>query len=211
MSKNELVPVSTEVQFHNMEQRSPEWHAIRIGRVGGSESVGLTTPARMKTMIFNKLGEILSGEQKEIRPNEAMQRGIDLEPIAVEAYEEEEMVETQEVGYVTNLFYKYMGLSPDRLVGDRGALEVKCPGSAEHVKTIIEGVVPTKHEPQIATYFLVNEDLDWVDFVSYDDRVKARPYFKIRVTRSAFTEQINKLSAGYTKYEKQINEYLKLF
>lgn len=203
--------MKTEVEFHNMEQRSPEWYKIRIGRVGGSESIGLTTPARMKTMIFVKLGEILSGEQKEIKPNEAMQRGIDLEPIAVEAYEENEMVSTDEVGYVTNIFFRYMGLSPDRLVGKIGALEVKCPGSAEHVKTIIENQIPTKHESQIAAYFLINENLEWVDFVSYDDRVTKMPYFKVRVSRLDFEAQINKVSAGYTKYEKQINEYLKLF
>lgn len=203
--------MKTEVEFHNMEQRSPEWYKIRIGRVGGSESIGLTTPARMKTMIFVKLGEILSGEQKEIKPNEAMQRGIDLEPIAVEVYEEDEMVSTDEVGYVTNIFFKYMGLSPDRLVGKIGALEVKCPGSAEHVKTIIENQIPTKHESQIAAYFLINENLEWVDFVSYDDRVTKMPYFKVRVSRLDFEAQINKVSAGYTKYEKQINEYLKLF
>jgi len=208
---NELVKVSDEITIHNMEQKSEEWHAIRVGRTGGSEAVGLSTKARMKTLLFVKMAEILTGLQKEVKPNEAMQRGIDLEPIAKEMYEEEEFVSVTEVGYVTNIFYKYMGLSPDGLIGDVGGLEIKCPGDSEHVKTIIEGVLPAKHIPQIATYFVVHEKLEWVDFVSYNDRVKAKPYFKIRIHRADFTSEINNLAKAYKVYETIINEYKKLF
>jgi exodeoxyribonuclease (lambda-induced) len=199
------------IKFHNLEQRTPEWLNMRLGRTGGSEAIGLTTKARMDTLIFKKMAEILTGNVDEIKPSESMLRGIDLEPIAVEKYELEEMAVTTEVGYITNDKYKYLGLSPDRIVGGLGGLEVKCPGSKEHVKTIIEGVVPKKHEPQIAMYFFVNEFLEWVDFVSYDDRVKAKPYFKITVTREEFAKQIKVVADGYKKYEEKMVEYLKLF
>ena len=214
MSEKQNTSLSTTgsvIDFHNMLQRSEEWHNIRIGRVGGSEAIGLTTPARMKTMAYSKLGELLSGEQKAIKPNEAMQRGIDLEPMAKEMYEQEEMVSVDEVGYITNSFYKYMGLSPDGLVGNVGAVEIKCPSSAKHVKTIIENVVPKEYIPQIVTYFLVNEDIQWVDFISYDDRIKRLPYYRIRLNRLDLLDEINSLSENYTKYENIINEHLKLF
>ncbi|MEN8123380.1 MAG: YqaJ viral recombinase family protein [Bacteroidota bacterium] len=194
-----------------MEQRTKEWYAIRVGKVGGSESVGVTTTARLGTLIWLKLGELLTGEQKEVKVTEAMQRGIDLEPIARQTYEEAELEDVKEVGYITNIHYKYAGLSPDGLSSSTVGLEIKCPDSKLHVETCVTNEVPKKHRPQIAWMFMMLPELEFVDYVSYDDRVKKRPYHCVRVDRFSFNSDIKKAIDGYIKFENKINEYLKHF
>lgn len=199
------------MKIHKIDQRSKEWEQLRVGKIGGSEAIGLTTPARMKTLLYKKVAEIQTGEQESIFVTEAMQHGIDTESIVIAKYEAETFLTVEQVGYITNSKYKYLGLSPDGLIGNALAIEVKCPTPKVHCQTIIEDAIPTGNRPQIAQYFLVNDKLDWVDFVSYNEKIKAEPMHIIRVTREDFSADVSKLEAVYLKFEVKIDEYLKLF
>lgn len=192
-------------------QRSPEWHDLRLGRVGGSEAKGLTTPARMKTLLYTKLAEITTGIIPEIYVNQAMQWGIDHEEQAKEIYEAENLVEVEEVGYVANSDYLYGGLSPDGLVGKDGAVEIKNFDSKNHCAVISEDKVPSDNMPQILWYFVINTKLKWVDFVSYDVRNKKKPYHCVRVNRKDVVDDIKKMDENYTTFEKKLLELLKKF
>lgn len=200
---------------HNFPQRSEEWEAIRVGKIGGSEAIGLTTPARQKTLIWKKLAEQLTGEQEAVFVTEAMQYGIDTEPIVIDLYEKETFNAIDSVGYIENNDYPLLGLSPDGIWHDGdmemiGAIEIKCPMPKKHVETIINGV-PTENRPQLAHYFLVLDTLQWIDFISYNEKVKAKPMHIIRITRSELKDDIAKLKAGYDKYSSKIEEYLAIF
>ena len=109
------------MELHNVEQRSKEWFDLRLGKVGGSEAISLTTPARMKNLVNVKLAEILTGQAEQVFVNDAMQYGIDTEPIVVSLYEKEQFISTTEIGGVSNKDYPRAFLSPDRLVGNNGA------------------------------------------------------------------------------------------
>lgn len=200
-----------KITIHTFEQRSEAWEKIRVGKTGGSEVIGLTTPARQKTLIWKKLAEQLTGEQEEVFVTEAMQHGISNEPIVIALYEAEAFSEVGQVGYVTNSDYPLLGLSPDGLVGDLGAIEIKCPMPKKHVEVVATNKVPTEHKPQLAQYFLILPKLEWIDFVSYNEKVTAKPMHIIRLTRAEMEEDIAKLKAGYVKFEAKTNEYLKLF
>jgi len=202
--------MSTKITVHNFEQRTEEWQAIRVGKIGGSNAVGVTTDARMKTLLYTVLSEIAVGSAEEIFTSNAMQYGIDTEPEAIARYEMEEMLKVASIGYITNSDYKYAGLSPDGVVGENGAVEVKCLLPKNHVKIIVENKVPTEYLPQLAWYFLINTDLEWIDFVSYCPKVTSKPYFKIRVLREDAQAMIDKVSVGYIKIEKKIDEALEL-
>lgn len=69
--------------------------------------------------------------------------------------------------------------SPDRLVGDDGGLEIKCPTSAVHLQTLLADAVPEDHLPQIQ-WNMACADRAWWDFVSYDPRFPDGLQFFIR-------------------------------
>jgi hypothetical protein len=73
--------------------------------------------------------------------------------------------------------------SPDSLVGDDGGLEIKCPTSATHLKTLLDDAVPEEHLPQIF-WSMACTGRAWWDFVSYDPRFPAGlQFFQARVMR----------------------------
>ncbi len=197
--------------IHNFEQRSKEWCDIRVGKVGGSEAIGLTTPARMETLLYKKVAEIQTGEQEEVKVTQAMQEGIDKEPIARERYERDNFTQVDQVGYITNSDYKYIGLSPDGLVGDNGAIEIKCPQPKAYAEIVIKNEVPKEYQPQLAQTFLVIPELEWIDFVAFNEKFKSKPTVTIRVTREDFSSEISKHEKGYATYEKKLIEMLTKF
>jgi len=73
--------------------------------------------------------------------------------------------------------------SPDSLVGDEGGLELKCPTSATHLKTLIADAIPEEHLPQ-CHWNLACSGRAWWDFVSYDPRFPdGLQFFQRRVMR----------------------------
>lgn len=211
--------MKSTIKFFDIKQRSKEWDAIRVGKVGGSEAVGLSTPARMKTLIPKKIAEIQTGEQEFVFTTTAMQDGIDAEPIARQFYEKENFTTIVTPGYVTSSKYKYLGLSVDGLEGinmnscgsSETAIEIKCPLPKAHVEIIITGDVPTAYKPQIAQIFLILENVDKVVFVSYNEKVTAKPYYQIEVLRENFQDEISKMEKNYFIFETKMDECLKLF
>jgi hypothetical protein len=209
--------MKTQTTFYDFDQHTPEWEAIRIGKVGGSEAVGLSTAARMKTLIPKKLAEILTKEtQDKGFVSEDMQHGIDTEPLARSEFEKRNLVEVTQFGYITNDKYKYLGLSPDGLIGGmdsdpKKGIEIKCPLPKTHIEAIISGNIPTVYKPQIAQMFMVVETIEEVTFISYNEKVTQKPYYEITVTREEFVDEILKIQKGYFDFEKKIGEYLKLF
>jgi hypothetical protein len=65
---------------------------------------------------------------------------------------------------------EHLGASPDGLVGSDGLIEIKCPTTGTHLQTILDGVVPTQHYPQMILQAACT-GREWVDFVSFDPRV----------------------------------------
>jgi hypothetical protein len=73
--------------------------------------------------------------------------------------------------------------SPDSLVGDEGGLELKCPTSATHLKTLLDDAIPEEHLPQIH-WNMACSGRAWWDFVSYDPRFpEGLQFFQQRVMR----------------------------
>ena len=113
----------SKITIHtDIHQRSEEWHEIRLGRIGGSESNVLSVKGKSEsglgaaafTLLYEKAYEIIQEEPvKENIVTFAMQRGMDLEPEAIHEYELSKMVKVDQVGYILNSDYKYAGYSPD--------------------------------------------------------------------------------------------------
>jgi hypothetical protein len=130
----------------------------------------------LKTEI---LAERMTGDIVTKYTTSAMQWGTEQEEFAKALYELETGRLVTEVGFIKHPTIENLGASPDGLVGD-GLIEIKCPTTSTHLNTILDGVVPTQHYPQMTLQCLVT-GREWCDFVSYDPRVDER--FRLFVRR----------------------------
>lgn len=171
------------------DQGSSVWHQARLGCVTASriaEVVARTKSgygAARQTYMRQLLAERLTGLVAEVYINAAMRWGTDMEPDAVAAYEEATGVATELVGFLSHPAIAYAGASPDRLVGDEGLLEVKCPASATHIDTLLSGEVPERYVLQMQ-WQMACSGRAWCDFVSFDPRMpEDYSFFVTRVRR----------------------------
>lgn len=191
------------MQILNFTQGSEEWHNARLGRFGGTDAQAIATAGKgLETLCYQKVGEILTKRPaKEPYTNGDMERGVELEPIARQAYELETGLKVTEVGYI--LKNEFVGVSPDGLVEDKGMLEIKSPSDAVFVKYLFDRKIETKYLWQMQHQMLVAER-DWVDFVVFNDGLN-----KLDITRVNRDEaMIKKLEAGLKLGIEKIKDIL---
>lgn len=200
--------------YNDIHQRSEEWHNIRLGRVGGSESSVLSVKGKSEsglgaaafTLLYEKAYEIIQKEPvKENIVTFAMQRGMDLEPEAIHEYELSKMVKVDQVGYILNSDYKYAGYSPDGLVGEDGLIEVKCPGNSEFMRQIITNEIPKQYFCQMQWGMFIS-GRKWCDYVVYNPDYHKSPLYIDRVDRIEKT--IETLKANYLAFESELDAIL---
>jgi len=172
-----------------MEQRSEEWHAIRLGRVTASRvaDVVAKTKTGYSTSRANYMAELicerLTGVRGDFYMNAAMQWGVDREPEARAAYEASKGALVTEIGFAPHNSIDGSGASPDGLVDDDGLVEIKCPITATHLDTLLSETVPGKYMTQMQ-WQMACTGRQWCDFVSYDPRLpEAMRLFVKRVRR----------------------------
>ena len=159
-----------------VEQRTDEWFAARIGKVTASRVADVI--AKTKTgysatrdnYMAQLVCERLTGQKGESFTNAAMQHGTDTEPLARLSYEVAQNVLVDEVGFVPHPSIEMAGASPDGLVNDDGLLEIKCPNTATHIETLLSQTVPGKYNTQMQ-FQMACTGRKWCDFVSFDNRL----------------------------------------
>lgn len=176
--------------IHDVEQGSYEWHQIRLGKI---------TSTRLKKLMskdnLSLVDELIAEEETGISDDdgfvsEDMQRGIDLEPLAIKEYESVTGNTVTRYGILQSDELPILCQSPDGYVGTEGAIEVKCPRTKTHVKYIRQGKIPNDYKEQVWTYFMVNPNLKWLDFISYDPRLTKKPIWILRVNREDVQDDI---------------------
>jgi hypothetical protein len=173
-------------------QRSPEWFAARLGKLTGScagamlATIKSGEAAARRDLRLKLVCERLTGQcQDDGFVNDAMQRGIDLEPQAFAAYEAHTGQMVTRTGFLA-LNGVEAGCSLDGHVGNfDGIVEIKCPKSATHLRYLRGGALPSDYLPQVLHNLWIS-GAAWCDFVSFDDRFPP-PYqvFIVRVDRDA--------------------------
>ena len=191
----------------DLVQGTQEWLEARKGKITGTRLKDVLKTDNLPA-IYEMIAELGSDEIEETFVNKAMQRGKDCEPIAREMYEVITGNVIEEVGFCVSFDNDYLALSPDGFTPDRlGAIEIKSPSTSTHVKYIIGDRVPSEYLPQVLTYFLVNEKLEYLDFVSFDDRYKPKPIWIKRVTRVELQEQLDETKAKVDKFVAKFEKY----
>ena len=173
-----------------IEQGTPEWHALRLGKVTASRVADVV--AKTKTgwgasranYAAELIAERLTGETADRFTNAAMRWGTEKEPDARAAYEFYMDVTVDQIAFVDHPSIAMTGASPDGLVGPDGLVEIKCPNTATHLETLLGQTVPAKYVTQIQ-WQMACAGREWCDFVSYDPRLpESMRLFWRRVERS---------------------------
>ena len=163
-----------------MEQGSDEWFDIKKGKMSASHAQAISAQGKgLDTYIHELMSEYYSSGERDSYSNEDMERGIELEAQAVEMYELENNVKTEKVGFVE--LNEYVGCSPDRLVGEDGMIEVKCPKDKNHFKFLLEGAkaIESKYIWQMQMQMFITER-KYNIFLSYNPNFK-RSLFACRI------------------------------
>jgi hypothetical protein len=166
-----------------MDQRTPEWHQIRVGKLTASAAKAMLATiktgfsAQRADLRMQLACERLTGLSCEapFTPNDAVQRGIDKEADAIRAYEALTGAVVGRVGFMESESCA-AGCSPDGVVeglhGQRGLVEVKCPTTKVHVGYLKAGGIPPTYQAQLThSLWVAGPEYGYIDFVSFDDRL----------------------------------------
>ena len=192
-----------------VEQGTKEWKNLRLGKITGTRLKGIRSSNNL-TIIDEMISELVVGEPEFIFVNEAMRRGNEKEPEARDLYIEKTGINIEEVGFCISIDNDYIGLSPDGFTPDRkGAIEVKSPSTKKHVQNIRMDKIPSEYKDQVLMYFILNEELEWLDFISYDDRFTAKPIWIKKVIREELEDEIRNAINDIDKFIVKFEKYYK--
>lgn len=173
--------------IHEVEQRSPEWYALRTGIPTASEFSKLITSTGVRSKSLEGYALTLAGEMFAGKPLDVFEgtawteRGRELEAEAISLYGFANDKALLPVGFVTT-DAKSAGCSPDALVNGDGMVEVKCLKAENHIKAILyyqkNGTCPTDYVQQTQGQLMICERL-WCDLIFYHPEL---PLLTIRQT-----------------------------
>lgn len=147
-----------------------------------------TDPALAELAGSAWLAQMREKEEKALDYNAAVQRGIALEDLARETYENRSGYAVESVGLCLHDSGGF-GCSPDGLVWlDEWShgIEIKCPIPETHAKYLLAGTLPDEYRPQVHCSLAVT-GLDRWDFMSF---CPGLPLLLITVERDAYTERM---------------------
>jgi hypothetical protein len=155
----------------DVAQNSDEWFNLRLGLITSSNFGKIManyakvfgTPA---IEYAQKIAlERVTGQKDESSSfsNGYMDRGHELEPLAVEQYEIENFVEVTNGGFH---HVGYYGDSPDGNVGEDGCIEIKSVIPNTQWKRLKKGGIDLAYKWQVQGHLLIGSK-KWCDFISY--------------------------------------------
>ncbi len=193
------------MEIFDFEQNSPEWFSARCGIPTASVFSDVIAkkgprgglPKGRQKLLSRLTGEIITGEPEETYKNEYMQRGHEQEKEAADLYAMIRDTEPAIVGFIKN---GNCGCSPDRLIGDKGMLEIKTAKASIQIERLLAGGLPPEHKAQCQGQLMVSQR-SWVDFLSY---CRGLPPLIIRVERDE--EFIAALRTDIDEFVFELNE-----
>ena len=153
--------INSQVQKIELVQGSAEWHALRKTKITATDASIIMGASHWKTRI-QLYHEKLSNDPPP-PPNERMQRGLDLEPVARDLFNIKTGLEMQPAILVKDWAMASLD-GMDEKIGC--ILEIKCPGEKDH-NLAIARKVPDHYFPQLQHQMYV-ADMDFEYYFSFD-------------------------------------------
>ena len=192
----------------NVEQGSKEWHDQRFGCVTGTRlknAVGAKWDARKEcwklgdekiqdTLRFELLSERMSQNFIDDVSTKDMERGKELEPIAIKEASKHRGIEFVNCGMLVSDWCNTLKYSPDSIYEQNGIIiggaEIKCPSGKKHIEYIIKDEIPKDYFWQVIGPMILDDSVEWWDFCSFDDRNYELPIFMKRMNKADHIELI---------------------
>lgn len=176
--------------FYDVEQGSEEWFQLRLGiptasnfrimMATGKDDEESKTRARLMRVLA---GEILTGTPAEGKIiTAAMERGKEMEADARAYYERTRFADVRQVGFIRRRLPSgnWVGCSPDGLIGERKALEIKTMAPDLMIERLERGAgLPPEHRAQVHGTMWV-ADLEEVDLLLFYRGMPVNPTFTVR-------------------------------
>ena len=198
--------------IHDIEQGTPEWLSLRLGKVTASRFKDVMTNGRggatsktSESYMMELAIEKITGNSLPFFENDAMRHGTETEPQARAMYEIISGNEVSEVAFIEH--NEFVGVSPDGLIGNDGLIEIKCPNTKTQVARFLSGAgLPSDYKWQVHGQIWVAER-EWCDFLSFDDRIDtAAQYICTRVHRDE--SLIKELSERVSKFSDELQNMI---
>ena len=179
--------------FYAVEQGSPEWRSLHINVPSASKFATIMASGKdggeslgRRKLLYQMAGEVLTGEPAENFQNGAMLRGNEMETEACDYYGRTRFLDLAQVGFVKRTIPNplgsalVIGCSPDRLIGDDGALEVKTMRPDLLIECALKGAAgfPSEHRHQCQGTLLVTGRA-WVDLLIFYRGMPVAPVFRV--------------------------------
>ena len=216
----------------NFEQGSPEWIEARRCKVTGTKLADVmgSSLARLQ-LICELIAEKQTEQTKAFKATAEMERGTAEEEFGRKLFEVIGNKKVNQVGICISDEFDWLANSPDGLIGKNNeeSIEIKCPDTKKAVFYKITqtfedtGItksyqpfcgIPAEYKWQVVSYFLVNENLQKLNFCVYDSRFINEDH-KLTVTEvkrenevlqeaiNQAKEELIKFRADWLKYEEQ--------
>lgn len=200
--------------IHEVEQNTPEWFELRAGIPTASEFSKILTAKTLKLssqssdFIDKCIAERIMKRSDEVwGGNYFTDRGHELEPQAVSAYEFITGLTPEKMGFVTNDEKTY-GCSPDAIIKDGDityGLEIKCPIGKTQIRYLRDNILPDAYKLQVQGQLFVTGFPFW-DFMSYHPELKP---FRIRVYPDEVVQDA--LSEALGLFEQRVQQGVEFY
>ena len=162
--------------IRDIVQGSPEWMALRVGKIGGSRVSDVLTEGRNGESLTRRkyknelIRERLTGRKLDTYKTPAMQRGIDLEPMARAWYEVKYNTFVDQVAIVLHPTIEGGQCSPDGIVEATNSLiEIKIPNPENHLDNILTGGKQLEqYYDQVMWQLACMPEKEFCDLISFD-------------------------------------------
>lgn len=191
--------------YEDLDQGSDLWLAARCGLISCSIMNDILTPTlkasaneKTRSAVYELACQRVLQYVEPQYWTDAMLRGQSDEVTARELYSER-VAPVQEIGGMSReVAGSTVWYSPDGLVGDDGAIEVKSRRQGLHFKTVVDDEIPKEHILQLQAGLLVS-GRKWIDYISIS---KGQPLFIKRMEPIA--EYQDAITSAVESFEVQI-------
>lgn len=172
--------------IHKVEQNSDLWFSMKLGKPSASGASRLVTPTGRASEGLEAYAQELARDLYRGKPkennfrNEHTDRGHELEPVAADDYEFLFSTKVRKVGFITDDQERY-GVSPDRLIGRSGLLEIKCFDEKAHLEALIYYKENRKVTPDRIAQLQMQLFVSYKKFVYLYYYSQTLPSFRIKV------------------------------
>ena len=191
---------------YDIEQNSDEWFEIKLKKFSASICPELLMDKSTKGyqgLINRIVEERITGQRCEnisFKGNWATERGHELEPVAADDYELRNLVVVKEVGVV--ILDDWILCSPDRLIGDDGLLQIKCPIFSTQKEYLEKKKIPTNYYKQMQFELFVT-GRDYNVFNSFHPHLKA-----LDIILERDEEMISRISERLEEAKQEVIEQI---